>query len=225
MKITEKTLNIPPYISTAWSDISSLHSKLDPLGRQMLIVTLRNMAQVEIPNLDERSLKEIFDTFARHKEQEGSVPKPFFSPINFSIPMKKGSPIDSLGSSMAHNPEQSAMPNLPPDMLEKVTTIAKAFGLEDTSLLPAPEEGCNCVHCQIVRSLHGDSPLDAAPEEEILDSDLSFRSWDIKQTAEKLYTVSNPLDQNEHYNVFLGTPLGCTCGRKDCEHIKAVLNS
>ena len=35
----------------------------------------------------------------------------------------------------------------------------------------------------------------------------------------------DPLDPNEHYNVFLGTPLGCTCGEKDCEHIRAVLST
>jgi PhoH-like ATPase len=49
--------------------------------------------------------------------------------------------------------------------------------------------------------------------------------WGIEQTAEQLYKVTNPLDANEQYNVFLGTPLGCTCGLKNCEHIRAVLNT
>ena len=40
-----------------------------------------------------------------------------------------------------------------------------------------------------------------------------------------LIVVTNPLDANEHYNVFLGDPIGCTCGQKNCEHIRAVLNS
>jgi hypothetical protein len=61
--------------------------------------------------------------------------------------------------------------------------------------------------------------------EEVSDEDLKFRDWEIKQTAEQLYTVTNPLDANEHYNVFLGSPLGCTCGDKNCEHIRAVLTS
>ena len=65
----------------------------------------------------------------------------------------------------------------------------------------------------------------ATVEEEITEDDLKFRNWDIRQTADKLYAVTNPLDENEHYSVFLGTPLGCTCGEKNCEHIRAVLNS
>ena len=63
------------------------------------------------------------------------------------------------------------------------------------------------------------------PLEEVTDEDLKFRTWDIKQPGKKLYLVTNPLDNNENYNVFLGKPVGCTCGQKYCEHIKAVLNS
>ncbi|MGH2612567.1 MAG: hypothetical protein ACRDFB_05905, partial [Rhabdochlamydiaceae bacterium] len=62
-------------------------------------------------------------------------------------------------------------------------------------------------------------------EEEVSDEDLKFRTWDIKQENDKLYSVTNPLDKKEHYNVFLGKPLGCTCGNKNCEHIQAVLKS
>jgi hypothetical protein len=35
----------------------------------------------------------------------------------------------------------------------------------------------------------------------------------------------NPLDHKEHYNVFLGDPIGCSCGNNNCEHIQAVLKS
>jgi hypothetical protein len=61
--------------------------------------------------------------------------------------------------------------------------------------------------------------------EEISDDDLKFRDWEIAQTEANLYSVTNPLDPSEHYSVFLGEPLGCTCGSKNCEHIKAVLKS
>ena len=65
-----------------------------------------------------------------------------------------------------------------------------------------------------------------APKEEIVsDAELHFREWDIKQLEKQLYNVTNPLDTTEHYQVFLGTPLGCTCGKTNCEHIRAVLNS
>lgn len=229
MKKTDKLLNIPPYISTTWKDISSLHTKLDSQGRQILVVTLQNSTQVEVPGLDEATLKEVFDGFAASKEEEKPLIKtPFNGPIHFSVPMNKGMPADSLGASMTHDPAQANLPNLPAEMLAKVTMIAKAFGLEDTSLLPKAEPHCNCVHCQIVRSLHGEAPVEeelAAVEETISEEDLKFRNWDILQTADKLYKVTNPLDLNEQYNVFLGDPLGCTCGLKNCEHIRAVLNS
>ena len=62
-------------------------------------------------------------------------------------------------------------------------------------------------------------------EEEVSAADLTFRSWDIKQEADQLYTVTNPLNAKEHYSVFLGEPLGCTCGFKNCDHIQAVLRT
>ena len=68
------------------------------------------------------------------------------------------------------------------------------------------------------------SPSQEAVEEVTID-DLRFREWDIKQTGDKLYTVANPLHAEEHYTVFLGSPIGCTCGEQNCQHIRAVLNS
>ena len=62
-------------------------------------------------------------------------------------------------------------------------------------------------------------------EEIVSDEDLAFRDWEIKQTTDEKYQVTNPLDANEQYNVFLGNPLGCTCGEKNCEHIRAVLST
>jgi hypothetical protein len=79
------------------------------------------------------------------------------------------------------------------------------------------------MHCQIAKALHGELPEEQ--EEEVTDEDLKFRLWDIDQTGDKLYVVTNPLDSKEYYNVFLGDPIGCTCGEKNCEHIRAVLNS
>jgi hypothetical protein len=64
-----------------------------------------------------------------------------------------------------------------------------------------------------------------AKEELVSDDELKFRTWDISQSNEKLYIVSNPLDDHEHYSVYLGEPIGCTCGQKLCEHVRAVLNN
>ena len=63
------------------------------------------------------------------------------------------------------------------------------------------------------------------PDEPVPDAELSFQEWDIVQTGKDLFHVSSRLDPNEQYNVFLGNPVGCTCGKAGCEHILAVLKS
>ncbi len=231
MKITSTILSIPPYLSTTWKNISSLHMR-EEKGYFTLVVILQNRVQVEVPGLDKATVDSIFEAHARYaegSENENQLAKhPFEMPFNFSLPLKADGPIDSLGMSMQHNPEQSGLPPMPPDVLNKITTIARAFGLDDASALPKPEPECNCIYCQVSRSLHGEPSLDkpvSTTEEVISDEDLKFRNWDVKQAADKLYTVTNPLDVNEHYSVFLGDPLGCTCGHKNCEHIRAVLNT
>ncbi len=223
MKITGTILSIPPYLSTTWKNIASLHVR-EERGAFTLVVILQNRVSVEVPGLDKASIDEIFEAHARSSEE--TTPKifnPLEGPFSFNLPLKAdGGPIDTLGSSMQHNPEQANLPPLPPEVLKKITMIAQAFGLEDTSALPKAEPHCNCIYCQIARSLNSEIE---EPAEEVTAEDLSFRNWEIKQTGEQLYTVTNPLDSNEHYNIFLGTPLGCTCGSKNCEHIRAVLNS
>ncbi|HAB98985.1 MAG TPA: hypothetical protein DCE71_04110 [Parachlamydiales bacterium] len=227
MKITSKMLTISPYVSVAWKEISSLHTKMDDFSQPIaLVITLKNLTQVEVPHLDSMALDEIFHAFARHNEQDKPEEnKPPENPLQFSLPLKQITPGIPVHAATAHNPQQANFPILPPEVLEKVTQIAKIFGLEDTSLLPKAEPHCNCVHCQIVRSIHGDAPESPHAEEVISVEDLTFRGWDIKQTSDKLYVVANPLDANEQYTVFLGEPLGCTCGHKNCEHIKAVLST
>ena len=204
MKITANILSIPPYLSTTWKNISSLH-----VEGERLIVLLQNGTSVEVPGLSSATIEEIFDAHARSTE-EG----PIATPLSFSLPLN-----GSIGSAMQHNPEQAELPPLPPEMLKKITTIARAFGVDDS--LPTPESNCNCIYCQIARSLNGEQEQ----VEEVSDEDLKFRNWEIAQVEEKLYTVTNPLDPTEHYNVFLGSPIGCTCGSKECEHIRAVLHS
>lgn len=215
MKITTTILSIPPYLSTAWKNISSLHVR-EERGLFTLMVWLENGTQVEVPSLDSSTVDEIFKAHARFLEESS----PLKNPISFSLPLKPEGPIETLGASMQHNPAQSHLPPLPPEVLEKITLIARAFGLEDSSFLTPPEPECGCIYCQVTRSLQGGE--DSA---EVTEEDLKFRNWEIQQTSDKLYCVTNPLDANEHYNVFLGTPLGCTCGSKNCEHIRAVLNT
>jgi hypothetical protein len=198
-------LSIPPYLSTTWKNISSLHVK-EINGSFTLLAVLQSGVQTKVPNLTEVEVNAIFEAHAHYAESKN---KDLSSP-------------ESLASSMQHNPEQANLHPLPPDVLKKLSEIAKGLGLENAGDLIQSEPHCNCVYCQVVRALQGEpTPV----EEEISDADLKFKTWDIVQKDKKLYTATNPLDPNEYYTVFLGEPLGCTCGQKNCEHIRAVLNT
>lgn len=149
--------------------------------------------------------------------------------------------MESFSSALQHNLEQAHMPNLPSEILNKIAAIAKIVAPTEIPNMPRPEPHCNCPHCQIARAIHGlpaeEKMGDAAPsllphkeevvkEEEVIDDkDLSFQEWDITQTGENLYSVVSKLEPTEKYNVFLGNPVGCTCGNSGCEHILAVLKS
>jgi len=212
MKITASFLSIPPYISVPWDEVAALQTS-EKDGNFILFVTLKNDTIVEIPNLSQPIINTIFDAHAK------SLQPTFPMPFGFSIPVNGDSPITAFGDGMEHNPDQKDFPNLPPQLLEKLTVILKSLGVDTGNTLPQPEAGCNCVHCQIVKS------LGAPAEEPVAIEDLSFRDWEVTQLEGPLYKVTNPLDKNEHYEVFLGTPLGCTCGHNDCEHIKAALHT
>ena len=220
MQVTDKILSLPPYISTAWKNIVSIHVETRPYGH-VLLIELVTGTKVEVPNLDPKLMEQIFSMHALVLEKEGSQ-----NPIatqTFAIPFPF--PIEGLTSTLQHNPEQADTPPLPPEMLEKIQSL-KGILPEDLTSLQKAEPHCNCPYCQITRAITGDL-VEATPqiEEEVSVADLTFRNWDIKQEGNKLFSVTNPLDNKEHYSVFLGEPVGCTCGSKNCEHIQAVLRS
>jgi hypothetical protein len=232
MKINPKILSIPPFISTSWKNIISLHMEQYD-SHPVVIVNMVNGTRVELPPLDSPIIEAIFIAHAKFLELEQHTSqnkttvqnRPTEAILSFGFsPIKMG--IENLGSALQHNPEAADSPDLPKEVVEKIVAVSKAMGIEDPSLLPKAEPHCNCMHCQIARALQGESKQDENKEEEIVtDEDLKFRLWDVIQTSDKLYCVSNPLDIDEQYSVFLGEPIGCTCGQKNCEHIRAVLNS
>lgn len=220
MRITPKLLSIPPYISTSWDNISSLYIKLRE-GTPILKIALLDGAQVEIENLSQSEIDAIFHAHAEFAMDDPPLKKDANATSHtFTLPFKSGElSLDSFESHMQHNPAQANLPPLPPKVLEKIAAMIKALGLEDPSILDKPEDNCNCIYCQLSRSLQNDT------EELVEESDLQFRDWEVSQKEDKLYHVTNPLDKNEYYDVFLGDPIGCTCGSKNCEHIKAVLKT
>jgi hypothetical protein len=247
IKINEKVICFPPYISTTWDNVKSLRVELDSSSHiEVLVITLTDGYRIKIPNLEEKIIHAIFgahlkyieqktETFSLEKEtslakkiplgpdSELNNPAAGFGFLKFGI-----SGLEGLGAALQHNPSQYDTPPLPAEILNKIAAIAKIVGNEDIAAMPQPEKNCNCIHCQIAKAIHqgiGENENTLDLDEEVTEQDLKFRIWDISQNGEKLYTVTNPLDANEQYNVYLGDPIGCTCGQKKCEHIRAVLNS
>jgi hypothetical protein len=220
MKINDKILSLPPYISTAWKNIVSIHVESKPYGHALLIELVTG-SKVEIPNLDPKILEQVFAMHARVLEHEADQHKNTATQT-FALPFPL--PIEGLTNILQHNPEQADSALLPPEILEKIKSL-KGILPEDLASNAPAEPHCNCTYCQIMRAISNTEEAAALPEEVVSEDDLKFRTWDIKQESEKLFSVTNPLDQKEHYNVFLGEPLGCTCGDKNCEHIQAVLRT
>ncbi len=238
-KINKKIICIPPYISTSWSNITSLHVK-----EKTLFISLKNGEVVSIPEMTEDLLDTIFDSHTNHMEEQAveniqakkdpGSPLAFFQNIEnqADLPFKFNiSAIDNFGAMMQHNSSQKDAPDLPPEVLDKICSISKAIAPEDQTQIPKPEPHCNCMHCQIAGAIHKGLGIDGIfikeeiIEEKVNDNELQFQQWDIEKTDDKLYIVINRLDVKEKYNVFLGNPVGCTCGKTGCEHILAVLKS
>lgn len=222
MQINDKILSIPPYISTSWKNIVSLQVEIKS-SDLILIVELISGSRVEIPNLNKTTIDRIFKAHADYLDLGSKKNLPLPQSLGFSFPFPIPG-MDGFTSVLQHNLEQASSPDLPQELIEKISELAKTINIDDLAVIPKPEPDCNCPHCQIMRAMLG-SEASAPIEEVVTDEDLKFRTWDIVQQADKIYIVTNPLDLKEHYSVFLGEPLGCTCGQKNCEHIQAVLHS
>lgn len=217
-RITDKFISIPPYLSVSWKEVASIKA-----NNNDLIITLKNGEMSRIPNLTPEEKDLIFKCHMKFLEEEPQYVERM--PENMPIGFKIGTP-DGIVQAFEHNPELSDSPPIPNEILEKIIESTQNIPMINVDALPQGEPGCNCFFCQIMNSLHGiKNELQIDEEEEVKDDELSFRDWDIKMIGEKLYTVSNPLDETEKYTVFLGEPIGCTCGQSNCEHIVSVLKS
>ncbi|BBI17544.1 hypothetical protein [Neochlamydia sp. S13] len=234
MKINDKILSIPPYISTSWRHVKSLQMK-----GPFLVITLMGGESINIPNLKGEVIEQIFSAHAEYLEksidsQEESDPTLSQAMLNTDqgeVPFKLGiGSIDGMGNPLIHNPAQRDAPDIPKQILEKIAAIAKIISPEELNVLPKAELDCNCLHCQIVRTINiavEPEMMTAmnAEEEEVKEEELVFQQWDVTQAGDKLFNVMNKLDTQENYRVYLGHPVGCTCGKSSCEHIVAVLKS
>lgn len=243
MIINEKLISIPPYLSTDWSNVRCLH-----MDDNRLVVTLTSGQAVMIPQLEKEMVQLAFtkhasfleggvgnevdlgvgnvdDASASFMETAGAsgMEMPLFR-------MGLGPGMENFSAALQHNPAQASSPDLPLEILQKIASVAKIVAPDDPDLLPKAEPHCNCIHCQIARAIHGGLESEAEAEieedeEEVTNEDLSFQQWDIEQIGENLHSVTNRLDSKESYKVYIGDPVGCTCGTSGCEHIVAVLQS
>jgi hypothetical protein len=233
MKINPRIFSFPPYISTSWTHVVALH-----MNQSILVVSLTNGVTIEIPNLKPDLLELIFSAHAAFLEVEmiKDLPRSTTSPVKSAegedSSVKFGlSLMDGFGGAMLqHNSAQSNAPDIPPEIIKKIKAISKIMTPEETESMPKPEPHCNCMYCQIARAVAQqgpETPQEKLQQEEppVPEEDLKFQQWDIISEGEKMFTVVNRLDRDEKYSVYLGDPVGCTCGKPGCDHILAVLRS
>lgn len=244
MKINKKMISIPPYISTSWNYVDGLYMK-----GATLVITLFGGESVNIPGLKPEVIETVFAAHAESMDQEISQMSDAkaenlmmglpFAPSLFSqgFPMLGSgdaafqfgfSSMDGVGSAMEHNPSQADAPDLPLEILQKIGAIVKIVAPEEMIAGATAIHNCNCPHCQITRAIS--SPNEefervCCSENEVAVPQVLER-FAIQQNGEKLFTVIDNEDASlTEHKVFLGSPIGCTCGKEGCEHVIAVLKS
>lgn len=227
MDINPHFISIPPYLSVSWDEVTAISSPSEDL----IIFHLTNGSKVPLPNLPRDMLIALFSFHKRHLEEtlEKSPTHPLQSwppgfPQNGPIPPIKLA-IGGMPGMMQHNPALSEAPPLPEEMLSKISQIVKILHPDEAAGLPKSEPNCHCPHCQIAAAIESALHPKEKPLEdlEVKDEELQFQQWNIEQTGDKLYQVTNKLTPSEKYVVSLGDPLGCTCGSLRCEHLLEVL--
>lgn len=233
MHFNQKYFSFPPHLSTAWEYVAAL--SLNPSHR--IVFHLINRESVTLPPLSESETEAIFKAHAEFLQMQipRDVSQKIASPprideresvYRFMLGAK-----DGMSMALQHNPAQSQAPDLPQEMLAKIAQISKILFLDETKSYEEAEPHCNCYHCQIARAIHQNlTPLtehsaEIVTEEQISEKDLQFEQWEITQTGDKLFNVVNKIDRQEQYSVYLGHPIGCTCGKPRCEHVLVVLKS
>jgi hypothetical protein len=238
MKITSKILSIPPYLSTRWEFVESLR-----VIQNVLHISLKDGSTCAIPDLQQETISQIFSFHEENLESDNQQKEELTSALEavrggfkelVNMLTKLGAnALTSIGKALEHDPKNAGLPDIPPEMVKKVQLLVNIIPQEEILAMPEAEAGCNCMYCQINRILReaalqkGPTPdgLSEDQEEAVEEKELEFSEWIVEPLAEKLYKVTNKLDPKEEYRVFLGDPIGCTCGKPHCEHILAVLRS
>ncbi len=228
MKVNSKILSIPPYISSSWENISSLYIE-DKEDKKILVINLKTGAKLEIPGLTTATLLQIFQSHEQYLEESDKnllntkEQAPSFS---LGIPLTVNSDQFQELMEMMQDPTKLPQLDLPAHIIEKISETIKHLGVDEKWIESSGELLDHPMYeplKQFLSQQKNDKTVEA--EDEVSDEDLRFKEWDIHQMTKELYKVMNPLDHSEEYQVFLGNPIGCTCGHQNCDHIKAVLTT
>jgi hypothetical protein len=249
MKINQRVLHIPPHISCKWSEIASLGvENID--GQDLLFVHLLSGTRAQVPNLTQDQIDLIFKMHVQHLEESADEEErfknvkeiPFFSnlfqppPMDANVATSFGAPIsfhldanDPGSLFQGHNPQFSNSPPLPKEILDKITLIAKAIG-GDMVKEVEPVELCNCFFCQIARALKNERVEEKKPHiPKNLPKDLLRGGidpeWMVEEVGPHMFKVTSRDEPGVLYQVYLGEPLGCSCGSNRCQHIIAALKT
>lgn len=212
MQFNDTFFSYPPYLSALWEQITAI--AMNPSGK--LEFHLQNGEVITIPELTSEQTDLVFKAHAACLQKQ-QKPEPNF-------PFRIGIAAQGITAPIQHNPKGNDVPELPAEIIEKIAQATKNLLPKEHLEEIKPEPHCNCTFCQIATLIH-------LPDEALIDGDavtpedLQFEQWEIKQTGEKLYSVTNKLDKMESYSVYLGQPFGCTCGKEKCDHILSVLRS
>ena len=241
IKITNTILSIPPHISSRWEFIQSLR-----VQEGKLIITLKDGSSCPIPSLTQEEISTIFSAFASNahsleedeKKKEDLLKKDLsqlvdgikrgFSDFMNLISKQGGSPL-GFAKALEHDPSNAHLAPLPPEAKKRVEMLLQIVPEDEILSMHEPVPHCNCMYCQVQRllreALFKKKHLIEDEGEPVEESELKFTEWDVESLGDNLYIVRSKLNPQEEYRVFLGEPLGCTCGKANCEHIIAVLRS
>ncbi|MGR3973471.1 MAG: hypothetical protein QRY72_02715 [Candidatus Rhabdochlamydia sp.] len=224
MRITSQFLSIPPYISIAWKNVVSCQTKGN-LSDRIVVIELSGGDKVFIPHLKEEEVSTLFKAHAKFLEESAKEIKASPLSLPFLFPSLEG-----FAALIEHDSEKKDYFPLPADLMDQLTPLLQSVLAENPSLLSPPEPDCHCPHCQVMNQVMNpcalaDEAIELIPNEIVSQEDLQFRLWDIEEKSPQIYHVKNPSDPQEEYTVFLGPPLGCTCGCSKCEHLQAVLKT
>ena len=236
MKITDTIISIPPYISTTWDNVQSLH-----MENSDIIFALKDGKSIRIPHLTSQVVEQIYSAHVHFLEAHTGLPSSPSQPLQkapFSLEqilpfrLNVGS-TDAMGQVLQHNPAFSGLQSMPEEAVDKISMLSKIIPADEIRAMAEPEINCNCMYCQIVRILK--KTLEpkkenlpdhlAGGEDKISEEELRFEQWIVEPQQDNVYKVTNKLDPQEQYTVRLSDPIGCSCGKPNCEHIVAVLRS